>query len=150
MSGGPVDPARLADARADGELEYRTLSGLALASCVIGVLCAVLLALGGLVAITRSAPLFLPANYMVLGVVPLAGIVLGLLAGVRIRNSDGILTGSGLARTGVVLALMTIIIYGAYHGGITLAQRMRTDAFVRKFPPDLGPIWIRTKTLFGP
>lgn len=133
MSGGPVDPARLADARADGEMEYRTLSGLALASCVIGVLCAVLLALGGLVAITRSAPLFLPANYMVLGVVPLAGIVLGLLAGVRIRNSDGILTGSGLARTGVVLSLMTIIIYGAYHGGITLAQRMRTDAFVRKW-----------------
>lgn len=102
MSGGPVGPARLADSRPVEELEYRTLSGLALASCVIGVLCACLLALGGLVAITRAAPLFLPGNYLVLGVIPVAGVALGLLAIVRIRNSEGILAGTGLARTGVL------------------------------------------------
>lgn len=133
MSGGPVGPARLADSRPVEELEYRTLSGLALASCVIGVLCACLLALGGLVAITRAAPLFLPGNYLVLGVIPVAGVALGLLAIVRIRNSEGILAGTGLARTGVLLSLLSIILYGAYHGGMSLAQRMRTDAFVQKW-----------------
>jgi len=133
MSGGPVGPGRLADARPPEDQEYRTLSGLALASCVIGVICACLLVMGGLVAITRAAPLFLPGNYLVLGVIPMIGIVLGLLAGVRIRNSEGILAGKGFARTGVVLSLMSIVLYGSYHGAMSLAQRMRTDSFAQKW-----------------
>jgi len=128
MSGGPVGPGRLADPRPSEDQEYRTLSGLALASFAIGVVCACLLLIGGLVAITRAAPLFLPGNYLVLGVVPLLGIALGFLAVVRIRNSDGILAGKGFARTGVILSLMSIILYGSYHGAMSLAQRMRTDS----------------------
>ena len=133
MSGGPVGPGRLADPRPSEDQEYRTLSGLALASFAIGVVCAFLLLIGGLVAITRAAPLFLPGNYLVLGVVPLLGIALGFLAVVRIRNSDGILAGKGFARTGVILSLMSIILYGSYHGAMSLAQRMRTDSFAQKW-----------------
>jgi hypothetical protein len=68
-----------------------------------------------------------------LGVVPLLGIALGFLAVVRIRNSDGILAGKGFARTGVILSLMSIILYGSYHGAMSLAQRMRTDSFAQKW-----------------
>ena len=133
MAAGLGDLGRGADGSGPGSDEYRSLSALALASFAIGVGCTCLLALGALVSLTRASTLFLPGNYMVLVVIPLVGFFLGFLSIVRIRNSDGLLSGGSLARTGLILSVLSIILYGAYHGGMSLALRMRTDAFVQKW-----------------
>jgi hypothetical protein len=99
---GPVDDELRSAAEDEFEDEdqfedYRSLSGLAVAALVVGLLSPVAFA---------APPLL---------VVPILGVVLGLLAVRRIRRESEYYTGTALAVAGVLLALVSATSAGAMH-----------------------------------
>lgn len=69
-----------------------------------------------------AAGLSAPAAWPLVAV-PLAGAVLSAWAYRRIRRSEGVLTGKGLALAGLILGLALAVLGGGYHGVRLLRER---------------------------
>ena len=118
---GPV----LAVLRGDNRFgRLASLSGYSLAVLLT------LLGLGGLVAYSGSTLWGLPGT---LWFVPVAAVVLALLARSRIQAAEGTLGGEQLARWGLLSSLIFGLIYSAYLTSNTLAIRSQAQACGEEF-----------------
>jgi hypothetical protein len=88
-----------------GSGDYVAISGLAIATLLLGVASALVL-----------------FHIALLLLIPLAGIVCGVLAFVQVQRSNGTLTGRGIAVLGLLLSLGL----GGYEGGKDLQDRINT------------------------
>jgi hypothetical protein len=119
LSPGPSEPE-----------PYRPLSVLALIGFVLGGLYALLILVGGLVALFQRQPWLLPVWVFV---VPLGAALLSWLARTRIRDSEGTLGGFALTRWGIGLSLVCGLLYGAYYLATYFAVRQQASAMGDQF-----------------
>lgn len=110
-----------------GEIAYRPVSILALSGFALALVFAGLVALSTLVALIQGLPLFLSGWTMVFAV---GGAVLSLLALLRIRNSEGTLAGTALARWGMWLSILLGVTYFVYAYVTGLALTIQANDFV--------------------
>lgn len=106
---------------------YRPISGLALAGLLLSGLYGVMVLLSTLVALFQGVPFFLPGWAIGIAVV---GAVVSGLALYRIRNSEGTLAGSALARWGLWLSLLLGATYMVYTWVTGLALVKQANDFL--------------------
>jgi hypothetical protein len=109
---------------------YRPLSAMAVASLAVAGLYASLLAVLSIVAFATGTPLFL-AMWTV--VIPAVGLVLAILARLRIRNSEGVLSGEVLTKWAWWLSLLFGLGYIAYYVGAYLAVSNQAETFTTEW-----------------
>jgi hypothetical protein len=105
---------------------YRPLSALAVASIVVAGGYAALVTILSVVAFATSTPLFLAIWTVVF---PAAGLFLAVLGRLRIRNSEGVLSGMVLTTWAWWLSLLYGLGYIAYYVGAYLAVSNQAEAF---------------------
>jgi len=109
---------------------YRPLSMLAATGFGLAVLFAVLVVVGGVLAYFLRSPWLMPLWTFLL---PVLGALLSWLARVRIRNSEGTLSGQALTSWGVGLSLVFGLSYAAYVAAMAMAIRQQADSFARQW-----------------
>lgn len=127
----PAEPSALPGAMAPPPPvdAYRPLSMLALAGFALGAFYALVVVAGGLVSFFLRVPWLLSFWAVLL---PTAGFILSWLAWRGIRDSEGTLTGEGLANTGMALSVVFGLTYGAYYMATYVAVRQQARNFVEK------------------
>jgi hypothetical protein len=114
-------------------LVYRPLSGLAVAGFGFAVAYAVLVVVGGLVALVNGDPFLMGMGTFV---IPVAGAVLCFAAQWQIRNAEGTRAGTALARWGWWLSLLLGLGYLAYFGATRFAvSRQAADFLLAGYTP---------------
>lgn len=99
---------------------YRPLSLLALLGFGLAVLYSFLVLIGAAVALFGRTPWLMPGWTFLL---PLVVLFVCWVAGTRIRDSEGSLTGQGFATWGIRLAILVALTYGAYYTATFFAIR---------------------------
>jgi hypothetical protein len=121
----PTSPATAE--RPASALVYRPLSGLAIAGLVCGVAYAVLVLGSVVLSFLKREPFFLPTPLLALA---LGGFVLSVLALRQIRNSEGTRAGTGLARWGLWVSLVSGLGAGTFATFSGLAVEMQANSFL--------------------
>jgi hypothetical protein len=106
---------------------YRRMSGFAIAGFVAGAFFTVYILIEAAVGFRSGDPVLLSP---LMQAIPIAGIVLSLIALLAISRSEGTLGGRGLAVWGVWLSLVVGLGYIAYYGATYAAVRQQADDFV--------------------
>jgi hypothetical protein len=109
---------------------YRPLSALAVSSIVVAGAYATLLTMLSLVAFATSTPLFLAIWTIV---VPALGLLLAVLGRLRIRSSEGVLSGMVLTTWAWWLSLLFGLGYIAYYVGAYLAVSSQAETFTNEW-----------------
>lgn len=109
---------------------YQPLSLLALASFGLAILYALVVLIGGAIALLGHIPMLMPGWTFLL---PIAVLILCWAARMRIRNSEGTLSGLAFTTWGTRLAILFGLIYGAYYGFTFIAVRLQVVQFVDRF-----------------
>lgn len=123
-----ADPASLLSSDQPGDLaEYKPLSGLAVASFILGGLSALALLVLGVLSFFAHSPLILPPSALL---IPVAGAVLALVGAFLIRRSEGARTGLGLTRWGWWLSILSCLLYLAFSVGSYFAVSFQAQAFI--------------------
>jgi hypothetical protein len=99
---------------------YRPLSLLALLGFALAALYAVVVLIGAAVALFGRTPWLMPGWTFAL---PLAALFVCWVAGTRIRDSEGSLTGQAFATWGIRLTILVVLTYGAYYTATFFAVR---------------------------
>jgi hypothetical protein len=108
-------------------LAYRPIAGLAVAGLALACLYTAMVAISTTVALVQGNPFFLP-NWMVL--LAAGGAVVSFLALRQIQNSEGTRAGTGLARWGLWLSIISGLGYTAYANVTGLALKQQAHAFL--------------------
>lgn len=111
-------------------LEYRPVSGWAVASLLVTGIYVVVVLVGGGVALYTWSPYLLPLWSLAL---PVAGLVLALAAQWHIRRSEGTRAGAGLARASWWTCLLLVLIYLSFYASTFMAVRQQADNRVREW-----------------
>jgi hypothetical protein len=123
VSGGEVDPFlklhKMSTTAGLGSGEYVAINGTAIASLLLGI---------------ASALVLFGANLLLL--IPLAGIVCGILAFRQISDSNGTQTGRGLAIIGLLLSLG----FGAFTIGKEVFESVRNSADEKQIDGLIGQL----------
>jgi hypothetical protein len=114
---------------------YKRLSGFAIAGFAAGAFFAICLAVQTALGLHRGEPVLL---HPVIQAVPVAGIILSLIALLVISRSEGTLAGRWLALSGMWLSLVAGLGYYAYYGATYMAVRQQADEFVNRYFKDLA------------
>jgi hypothetical protein len=114
---------------------YRPLSGFAVTSLVFAGLYALLVVLSAVVALIKGEPFYLPT--WLLGL-PIAGIILSLLAYRQIRNSEDTRAGTTLAKWGLWLSALCGLGYLTYSIFTGLAVQAQANRFLVEKGADAG------------
>ncbi len=109
-------------------LAYQPISGYAIAGIGVAGLLFLLVVILTIVALTQSAPLFVPA--WMLALMAVAGVVLCLLAQNHIQNSEGTRAGAKLARIGLWLSIISGLSYFSYYFVTGFALESQANAFL--------------------
>jgi hypothetical protein len=99
---------------------YRPLSLLALLGFGIAALYAVVVLIGAAVALFGRTPWLMPGWTFAL---PVAALFVCWVAGTRIRDSEGSLSGQAFATWGIRLTILVVLTYGAYYTATFFAIR---------------------------
>lgn len=118
----PAAPASSGDV-----IDYRPLSGYALAGFIVSVVFALLVVVTTLIALAQGLPFFFPFWVVLLAAV---GLVLSLLGQQQVRNSEGTRAGLALARAGFWTSLFTGLGYFAYYYVTGLAVTSQANHFL--------------------
>src|SRR6516165_4882614 len=105
--GGPV-----AEPIGPGAIVYRPVSGFAIAGFAASCVFALLVLIVAIVALVKGAPFFYSPFILL---IPIAGLVLSLIARSHIRASEGTRAGEPLARAGIWISLFTGLGYFVYY-----------------------------------
>jgi hypothetical protein len=108
---------------------YRPLSLLALGGFGLAVLYALIVVIGGLVALVARVPWLMPGWTFVL---PLAALVVCWLARVRIRDSENTLSGSAFTTWGFRITILVGVSYAAYYGATFFVVRSQAIDFANQ------------------
>jgi hypothetical protein len=126
----PPSPELFSVAGRDTEQAYRPLSVLALVSFGLAALYALVMVVGGAIALGTRQPFLLPAWWWIL---PVAFILVGWVARNQIESSEGSLSGLALTRWAIGLPLVLGLIYGAYYAATYFAVTRQARAFAKKW-----------------
>jgi hypothetical protein len=113
----PIPPAP-PPAADEAPRTYSSVSVLAVIGFAVAIVYAAVICIGAPIAFFYHVPWILPAWTFVF---PVAAAVVSWAARVRIRNSEGALTGTRLTTWGAGLSVVVGLIYGAYDAGTYLA-----------------------------
>ena len=127
----PAAPALAPD---EAPKSYSSLSLLAVSGLGAAVLYALVVGVGGAIALFNRTPWVLPLWSLA---VPVAAVVLCWAARVRIQNSEGALTGARLAVWGVWLSLVVGLLYAAYYSACYLSITQMAGAVADEWFDDL-------------
>ena len=119
----PPPPAGAAD---EAPRAYSSVSVVAIVGFVLSALYALVVGLGGLVALFNRTPWILPIWTLFL---PVVAVAVCFAARARIRKAEGALTGARLATWGVGLAAVVGLLYAAYYGGCYFAVSSQAKKF---------------------
>jgi hypothetical protein len=109
---------------------YRPVSLMALGAFLLAALFALLLAVGGAVALFGSTPLLM--SLWVLGI-PVVAALASWAARWHIRASEGTLSGTALTRWGIGISVVLGVVYVAYYLGTYVAIEQQATAIADKF-----------------
>jgi hypothetical protein len=121
-----AEPSTFPDEHAVAPLVYRRISGFAIAGLIAGLLSAICVLVAGAAAFFARTPLLLPAPVLALFFV---GAGLSLAALMLISRSEGVLAGTRLAVTGLLISGVFGLGYLAYYGAIYFALKEQADRF---------------------
>ncbi len=114
--------------RETNDVDYRRISGFAIAGLVIGGLFVLFLLLQILMGFSSRSTVLMP---LWLEFLPALGVVLSFLGMRSIRTSGGTLAGMRIAKVGLWLSLVAGLGYGSYYGATYLAVRQQADTAVQ-------------------
>ncbi|HWG45037.1 MAG TPA: hypothetical protein VN688_19870 [Gemmataceae bacterium] len=117
-----------------GSESYRPLSLLALAAFGTSVVYALIVLIGGAVALFNHIPCLMPSWTFLL---PIAILVLCWVARNRIRNGEGTLTGLAFTTWGIRLTVVVGLTYLAYYGFTFFAVRLQAQDYADEFFKEL-------------
>jgi hypothetical protein len=114
---------------------YQPLSLLAIAGFGVAVVYAAVVLLGFLAWLVLGSP-WLMSLWTLL--IPLAAVVLSLIARARIQRSEGTLAGLALTRWGITLSVLFGLIYTSYTAATYLVFRQQAQAFTQQWFAELA------------
>ncbi len=114
---------------------YRPLSGVAVASVVVGGLFALVILVCAVAAVWRGEPFLLPLWLLLL---PAAGVGLAVLGRWHILRSEDTRAGMGLTQWGLGLSLVFGLGYATFYFVTYLAVAQQSNAFLLDKGPDSG------------
>lgn len=131
-----AEPTPTLTSEGPGEpLVYRPISGLAIASLTLAAVYVALVVLSAVVALVKGEPFFLPLWLLAL---PVAGVVLSLLARRHIRNAEDTRAGMTLAQWGLWLSIVSGLGYLTYSIFTRLAVQEQANRFLLEKGPEAG------------
>ena len=128
--GGPV-----AEPIGPGAIVYRPVSGFAIAGFAASCVFALLVLIVAIVALVKGAPFFYSPFILL---IPIAGLVLSLIARSHIRASEGTRAGEPLARAGIWISLFTGLGYFVYYSVTGMAVTGQANDFMMTVGTESG------------
>jgi len=118
----------------DSTRPYSSVSYLAIGGLILAGAYATVMGVGAVIALLHRSPWILPPWTLAF---PLGAAFLCWGARVRIRNSEGALTGAALAAWGLWLSLSFGLVYGAYYSACYFSITNQASAFADEWLDDL-------------
>ncbi len=110
-------------------LNYRPVSGLAIAALVVAAVYSAIVSVVAVIAFSSGTPVFLPETLMF----PLIAAILAVAAFLQIRAAEGTRSGLALAKWAWWLSIFFGIGYLAVYGGTLVAVWWQADADIRRY-----------------
>jgi hypothetical protein len=125
-----AEPTTFPEEHVQAPIVYRRLSIMAIVSCVVAVLFALALLLIAVGSLRERVPVQINLFFQF---VPVCAALLGLVALVLIRRSEGVLAGAALARLGLWVGTITALGYWAYWSATYLATCQQSNVFATRW-----------------